>query len=143
MGGAGNVKHTHTHTQCSPVYTGWMEPLARTRIERNPDTCRRGPPLIQLMGYEHREDAVGGGGSGQCQTHTHTHTHSVPRDKKGGRSFGQGSYTILTNIGMAPPLIKSVGYEHREDAVGGVGAGNVKHKHTHTHTVSSVIHWVD
>ena len=33
-----------------------------------------------------------------------------------------------------PPLIKSVGYEHRKDAVEGGGEGNVKHKHTHTHT---------
>ena len=77
---------------------------------------------------------MGGGGSRQCQTHTHT--HNVPRDTQGGWSLGQGSDTILTNVGMAPPLIKSVGYEHREDAVGGVGAGNVKHKHTHTHTHS-------
>ena len=30
------------------------------------------PPLIKLMGYEHREDAVGGGGSRQWQTHAHT-----------------------------------------------------------------------
>ena len=29
------------------------------------------------MGYEHREDAVGGGGSRQWQTHTKTHTHTV------------------------------------------------------------------
>ena len=49
-----------------------MEPQAR--IGRNFDTCKRGPPLIKLVGYEHREDAVGGGGSGQWQTHT----HSVP-----------------------------------------------------------------
>ena len=34
-----------------------------------------------------------------------------------------------------------MGYEHREDAVGEGGAGNVKH--THTHTVSPVIHKVD
>ena len=49
-----------------------MEP--RTRTGRNLDTCRRGPPLIKLMGHEHREDAVGGGGSMQCQTKTQTHT---------------------------------------------------------------------
>ena len=34
------------------------------------------PSLIKLMGYEHREDAMGGGGSKQCQIHTHTHTHT-------------------------------------------------------------------
>ena len=83
---------------------------------------------------------MGGAGNG---THSHTHTHSVPRDTHGGCSLGQGSDTILTNVGMAPPLIKSVGNEHRKDAVGGGGEGNVKHKHTHTHTVSSVIHRVD
>ena len=65
---------------------------------------------------------------------THTHTHSVPCDMQGGWSLGQGSNTILTNVGVAPLLIKSVGYEHREDALGGGGAGNVKHKHTYTHT---------
>ena len=100
MGGAGNVKHTHTHThtQCSPVYTGWMEPLARTRIERNPDTCRRGPPLIKLMGYEHREDAVEGGGAGNVK---HTHTHTVSRVTQVGWSRGQGSDAILTHVGVA------------------------------------------
>ena len=36
----------------------------RARIGRNLDTCRRGPPLIKLMGYQHRAEAVGGGGSG-------------------------------------------------------------------------------
>ena len=75
---------------------------------------------------------MGGAGNG---THSHTHTHSVPRDTQGGWSLGQGSDTILKNVGVVPPLIKSVGYEHREDAVGVWGAGNVKHKHTHTHSV--------
>ena len=75
-------------------------------------------------------------------SNTHKHTQ-CPRDTQGGWSLGQGSDKILTNVGMALPLIKSVGYEHREDAVGGAGAGNAKHKHTHTHTVSSVIHRVD
>ena len=71
-------------------------------------------------------------------THTHTHTHSVLRDTQGGLSLGQGSDTILTHAGW-PPLIKLMGYEHREDAVG--GAGNVKH--THTYTVFTGIHRVD
>ena len=52
-----------------------MEP--RSMIGRDLDTCKRGPPLIKLMGYEHREDAVGGGGSRQWQTHTNTRTHTV------------------------------------------------------------------
>ena len=68
-------------------------------------------------------------------TNTHTHTHSVLRDTQGGLSLGQVSDTILTHAGW-PPLIKLIGYEHREDAVG--GAGYVKHTHSHTHTVSRV-----
>ena len=47
-----------------------MEP--RARMGRNLDTCKRGPPLIKLVGYEHRVDAVGVGGSKKWQTHTHT-----------------------------------------------------------------------
>ena len=52
-----------------------MEPLAM--IRRDLDTCKHGPPLFEVMDYEHREDAVGGGGSRQWQTHTNTHTHTV------------------------------------------------------------------
>ena len=61
-----------------------MEP--RARIRQNLDTCRRGPPLIKLMSYEHREDAVGGKGKGK---HIHTQTHSVPRDTQDGWSLGK------------------------------------------------------
>ena len=39
-----------------------------------------------------------------------------------------------------PTLIKLVGYEHWEDAVGGGGS---RQWQTHTHTVSPVIHRVD
>ena len=52
--------HTHTHT-VSFVIHRVVEP--RSMIRSNHDTCRHGLPLIKLMGYEHREDAVGGGGS--------------------------------------------------------------------------------
>ena len=52
-----------------------MEPLAM--MECDLDTCKRGPPLIKLIGYEHRIDAVGCGGSRQWQSHTNTHTHTV------------------------------------------------------------------
>ena len=46
-------------------------------------------PLIKLMGYEHREDAVGSGGAGNdTPTHPHTPTHRVPRDTKDGWSLG-------------------------------------------------------
>ena len=48
----------------------------RTMIRSNFDTCKRGTPIIKLMGYERREDAVWGGRSRQWQTHTKTHTHT-------------------------------------------------------------------
>ena len=85
------------------------------------DTCRRGPPLIKLMGYEHREDAVGVGGAGNGK-HTHTHTHSVPLDTESGWSLVQGWDAILTHVNVAPPLIKLMGYEHPEYAVCGWGS---------------------
>ena len=37
------------------------------------------PPLIKLMGIEHREDTVGGGGREHAVANTHTHT------QRGGR----------------------------------------------------------
>ena len=74
-------------------------------------------------------------------THTHTHTQCVSRDTQDGWSLGEGSDVILTQVGVAALIIKLMGYEHREIAVGGGRAGNGKH--THTHTVSPVIHRVD
>ena len=65
---------------------------------------------------------MGGRGRRQWHTHTHTHTHSVPRETQDGWSLGQGSDLILTNVSVAPPLIKFVGNEHQEDAVGGGGS---------------------
>ena len=59
-----------------------MDP--RGRIRHSLDTCRRGPLLIKLMSYEHREDAVGGAGKGK---HIHTHMPSVPRDTQDGWSL--------------------------------------------------------
>ena len=47
----------------------------------------------------------------------------------------------MTHVDVAPPLIKLMGYEHLEDAVGGGESGNGKH--THTHRVSPVIDRVD
>ena len=46
----------------------------------------------------------------------------------------------MTHVGMAPPLIKLMGYEHREYAVGG---GESRQWQTHTHPVSPVIPKVD
>ena len=77
-----------------------MEP--RAMIGRNLDTCKRGPPLIKLIGYEHREDAVGGGGSRQWQIHTHTHTQSVSHNTPVGWSLGQGWDAILTHQAWPP-----------------------------------------
>ena len=79
---------------------------------------------------------VGGAGNGK-----HTHTHSVRRYTQGGWSLGQGSDSILAHEGVPPTLIRLVGYEHQEDAVGGGGSMHCQtHTHTHTHTVSLVIH---
>ena len=69
--------------------------------------------------------------------------HSVPRDAQGGWStFGQGLDAIMKNVGVAHNLIKLIGYEHREDEVGGGGSRQWK-THTHIYTVSLVIHRVD
>ena len=64
------------------------------------------------------------------QALTNTHTHSVHRDTQGGRSLGQGSDAILTHVGAAHPLNKSMGNEYRENAVKRGVAGNEKHTHT-------------
>ena len=45
-------------------------------------------PLIKLMGYEHRENAVRVGELAMTHTHTRTHTHSVPRDTQDGWRLG-------------------------------------------------------
>ena len=85
------------------------------------------------MGYEHREDAVGGAGNVK---HTYTHTHSVPRDTQGGWSLMRGWDSILKRVSVAPPLIKLMGNEHLEYAECVWGSENGKHKNTHTHTHS-------
>ena len=83
------------------------------------------------------------GGAGNCK-HTHTHTHSVPCDTQDDWSLWQGSTAILTQVSVALPLIKLLGYEHREDEVGGGGSKQWQtHTHAHTHTVSPVLYRVD
>ena len=47
-GGAGNSKHTYTHTQCPPCYTEWIE--SRAMIGGNLDTCRRCSPTNKIAG---------------------------------------------------------------------------------------------
>ena len=100
---------------------------SRTRIGRNLDTCKRGPTLIKLMGYKHRDDAVGGGGASNGNHTVSLVIHTV--DVASAR-IGRNLYTCKHD----PTLIKLMGYEHRDDTVGGVGEGNIKHTHTHTHT---------
>ena len=127
------MSNTHTHT-ASPVIHRVVEPRAMIRSDH--DTCIGvAPQLIKLMGYDLREDAMESGGSKQCQIHTHTHTQSVHRDTHDGWSLEQRSNAILTHVSVAPPLIKLMGYEHREDAMGGGGSKQCQiHTHTHTHT---------
>ena len=57
----------------------------QSMIGRDLDTCKRGTPLIKLMGYEHREDAAGGGGAGNGK---HTHVQ-CPRDTQGRWSLSR------------------------------------------------------
>ena len=52
-----------------------MEP--RAKIGRNWTHVSVAPPLIKLIDYELREDAVVGEGSRQWQTHKCTHIHTV------------------------------------------------------------------
>ena len=68
-----------------------MEPRAKSGS--NLDTCKRGPPLLKLMFYGHREDAVGGGRAGNGK-HTHTHTVSLVIQRIGADA-------ILTHVSMA------------------------------------------
>ena len=82
-------------------------------IGLNLDTSKRSPPLINLMGYEYREDAVGGGVSRQWK-HAQTHTHSVPCDTQNGWILGQRSDAILTHVSMTRPLSKLLRSAHRE-----------------------------
>ena len=74
----------------------------------------------------------GCGEQAMVNTHTHTYTHTVSHDTQGGWSPTKGSDAILTHVSFALPLIKLMGYEHREDEVGVGGAGNGKHIHTHS-----------
>ena len=134
MGGACNGKHTHAHTHSVTRDTQDEKSLVQgsDAILTHVSVA---PPLIEIVGYAHREDAVGDGGAGNAKhthTHTHTHAHSVPRDTQGGWSFGQGTDAI--HFSVALPLVELMGSEHREDAVGGGEAGNGKHTQTHTHT---------
>ena len=129
---------THTHRLSRDTQDGWSPGQGLDGILTHGGVAL---PLIKLMCYEHREDAVGVRGAGNDKhTHTPTHTHCVPRDTQGECSLVQGWDTILTHVGVAQPLIKLLGYEHSEDALGGEGR---RPWQTHTHTVYLVIHSMD
>ena len=70
---------------------------------------------------------VGEAGNGK---YTHTDTQCVPGDTQDGWSLGEGSDVILTHVGVAPPIIKLMGYEHRGDAVEGWGERAMANTHT-------------
>ena len=64
--------HTHTHSFHRATQGGSsLEKGSDALLTHVSVAC----PLTKLMGYEHREYAVGGGGSRQWQTHANTHTH--------------------------------------------------------------------
>ena len=80
VGGGGSMHcQTHTHTQTHThsvtcdTQEGWSLGQGSDAVLTHVSMAH---PLIQLMGYEHREHAVGCGGCRQGQTYTHTHTVS-------------------------------------------------------------------
>ena len=79
------------------------------------------------------------------QAMANTHTHSVPVFSSVIHIVDWASAMIRSNLDTCRrghPLIKTMGCEHSEDALGW-GEQAVVHTHTHTHTVPLVIHRVD
>ena len=74
MGGAGNGKHTDTHSVPRDTQGGWSLGQGSDGILTHESVAC---PPIKSMVYDHRVYVVGGGGSRKYQTHTHTHTHTV------------------------------------------------------------------
>ena len=76
-GGGSRQLQTHTHQHTRSVS---RDPQAGWRQGQGSDAFLThvcvAPPLITLMGTEHRKGAVGGGGCMQLQTQTHTQCHS-------------------------------------------------------------------
>ena len=75
MRGAVNGKHTHPRIHSVPRNTQGGSSLGKgsDAILTHVSVAR---PIIKLMRYEHREDAVGVRGAG-IEKHTkHTHTHT-------------------------------------------------------------------
>ena len=117
---------THTHSVTRDVLD-WMEP--RARIRHNLDTVGDASPLIKLMSYEHREDAVGGAGKG---THPHTHAQCPTMTHRMDGDSARIGHKIDTR--RRAPTNQINGIEHREDTVGGGGREQCSCKHPHTHT---------
>ena len=84
VGGAGNVKHTHSVPR--DTQGGWSLGKGSDAILTHVSLAR---PLFKLIGCDHRKDSVRGGGAGNGK---HTHTHSVLfslRDTHCGLGLGQ------------------------------------------------------
>ena len=77
MRGAVNGKHTHARIHSVPRNTQGGSSLGKglDAILTHVSVSR---PIIKLMRYEHREDAVGvwGAGNEKHTKHTHTHAHT-------------------------------------------------------------------
>ena len=99
-----------------------IEPPAK--IGRNLDTCRCGPHYLNLwaLNMGMKQWGVWGAGNGN-----HTVSPVIRMVDGASARIGQNLDTCKHDH----TLIKLMGYEHQDDAVWGVGAGNVKHTHTH------------
>ena len=76
--GEDNGEHTHAYTHSFLRDTQGGESLGQGS-DAILTHIRVAPPLIKLMGSEHRKDAVEGGGAGNGKdTLTHTHTQCTP-----------------------------------------------------------------
>ena len=67
---ANTYTHAYTHTIPRDTQVGWSIGQGSDAILTHVGLAL---PLNDLVGYEHRKDAVGGGGSKQWKKHTHTH----------------------------------------------------------------------
>ena len=126
MGGAGNGKHTQSIPRDTPgrcsLEQGSGAIFAHVGVART---------LIKLMGYKHREDAVGVGEKAPTHTHTHTHTQ-CPSLYTGWMEPQVRIGHILDTCRRGPQQIKLMGFEHRRNAMVVGGASNGKHTHTHS-----------
>ena len=83
VGGGGSKQwktHRHKHSVSRDIHDGWRLGQRLDAILTHVSVVR---PLTKLMGYEHREYAVGGGERRQWQTYTNTQC-----DTQGGSASG-------------------------------------------------------